>query len=115
IFEFLDLIKTKRYTHTRISRLLIQFLLGFDNHDLSALRNTPVPKVKILAANAKGNEILASIRKKTEIRVTHNYEKELDAFEVLDTKASQVYSLLNRNYDPTADYPGFYPEMTTIR
>lgn len=115
IFEFLDLIKTKRYTHTRISRLLIQFLLGFDNHDLAALRSTPVPKVKILAANAKGNEILASIRKKTEIRVAHNYEKELDEFEVLDTKASMIYSLLNKDYDPSADYKGFFTEMTTLR
>lgn len=115
IFEFLDLIKTKRYTHTRISRLLIQFLLGFDNHDLAALRSTPVPKVKILAANAKGNEILASIRKKTEIRVAHNYEKELDEFEVLDTKASMIYGLLNKDYDPAADYKGFFTEMTTVR
>lgn len=105
--EFLQEIKTKRYTHTRISRILFQFLLGLDQADLARLRRTTPPSVKILACNERGREILASVRKTRTLDLRHNFSRTLDEFQKADQRASQVYALVNAHYDPAWDYQGF--------
>ena len=104
--EFIDRVKTKRYARTRISRLLFQFLLSFDKEDIVLLRRMTPESVKILALNERGREILSSLRKKKEIKLIHNYGKKLDDFQTLDHKASDIYALKNRSYDPLFDFTG---------
>lgn len=103
---FTDSIKTKRYARTRISRLLFQFLLSFDGEDIETLRRGTPKAVKILALNEKGREILSSLRKDKEIQIIHNFDKRMDPFQSIDQKASSIYALKNRNYDPTRDFTG---------
>lgn len=104
--EFTDSVKTKRYARTRISRLLFQFLLSFDIEDIETLRRSTPRAVKILALNEKGREILSSLRKDKEIELVHNFEKRMDPFQAIDQKASSIYALKNRSYDPTRDFTG---------
>lgn len=104
---YIDAVKTRRYTHTRISRILMQFLLSFDRCDLESLRRGIPGSVKILESTAKGNEFLASVRKNTEIRLIHNFGKEIDEYHALDSKASRVYGQLCRDYDPSWDFKGY--------
>lgn len=105
--EFVLIVKTKRYTHTRITRLIIQFILGFDNIDIINLRKNIPSQVKILKTTEKGNEIISSLRKDSEINLIHNYKKNLDPYQDLDHRSSLIYGLINKSYDPISDFKGF--------
>lgn len=105
--QYIDEIKTKRYTRTRISRILLQFLLGMDSYALQSLRKETPPSVKILASNELGKEILASLRKKKEIELQHNFGRTLNPYQELDLKASEVYGLRNTSYSFSWDFKGY--------
>lgn len=107
IDQYIDEIKTKRYTRTRISRILLQFLLGMDSYALQSMRKETPPSLKILASNDLGKEILASIRKKKEIDLLHNFGRTLNPYQELDLKASEVYRLRNASYDSSWDFKGY--------
>ncbi len=107
IATFTNEIKTKRYTRTRISRILMQFLLAYDLEPVADLRKQTPETVKILALNDKGKEILAALRKDKEINIQHNFEKKLDLFQEIDQKSSLIYAMKNHAYDPQWDYKGF--------
>ena len=106
IDQYIDEIKTKRYTRTRISRILLQFLLGMDSYALQSMRKETPPSLKILASNDLGKEILASIRKKKEIDLLHNFGRTLNPYQELDLKASEVYGLKNTSYASSWDFKG---------
>lgn len=105
--NFIDSIKTKRYARTRISRILMQFLLSFDKEEIGILRRQTPPSVKVLAHNERGREILSALRKDREIELRHNFGKKLDDFQRIDQKASRIYALRNNAYNPRWDFIGF--------
>lgn len=104
---FIDAIKTKRYARTRISRILMQFLLSFDREPIEILRRKTPETVKILALNDRGREILSFLRKDREIEVVHNFGKRTDEFQKIDQKASRIYALKNHAFDPRWDFKGY--------
>ncbi len=104
---FIDSVKTKRYSHTRISRILMQFLLSFHEENMLSLLKTTPPTVKILGLNEKGREIIASLRKTQDITLQHNYKKILDDFQKIDARVSRIYGLKNKSYDCSWDYKGY--------
>ncbi len=106
---FIDHVKTKRYSHTRISRILMQFLLSFHEEDMASLLKSTPPSVKILALNEKGREIIAFLRKNQDITLQHNFKKNLDDFQKIDAKVSKIYGLKNQSYDSSWDFKGFNP------
>lgn len=110
--SFIDEIKTKRYARTRISRILMQYLLAYDLEPIEALRRQTPESVKILALNEKGKEILSALRKNKEIRLEHNFGKNLDPFQSIDQKASLIYAMKNHAYDPEWDFKGFGNQNT---
>ena len=59
IEAILTAVKSKRYTRTRLDRMLICAFLGITENDLHA----PAPYVRVLALNDKGREILRLARK----------------------------------------------------
>lgn len=105
--DYIDAIKTKRYTRTRISRILLQFIIGMDEFPLSQLRKESPSSVKILACNDRGKEILAKLRKIREIELLHNFTRTLDPFQKLDYQASLVYELRNSSFRAAWDFTGF--------
>ena len=106
---FIQSIKTKRYSHTRISRILTQFLLSLSTKETSSLMKVTPPSVKILALNEKGREIIAALRKDQDITLQHNFKKNLDDFQRIDVRASRIYGLKNKSYDPSWDFKGYNP------
>lgn len=58
--EILTAVKSKRYTRTRLDRMLMCAFLGIARDDL----NTPSPYVRVLAFNDRGREILKEARKR---------------------------------------------------
>ncbi len=60
ITELISKIKTKRYTETRIKRILLYTLIGITKKDM-ALSRKHVPYVRVLALNNNGKKLLSDI------------------------------------------------------
>ena len=59
VAELLDAVKTKRYAHARLRRMLLAMYLGLPN----AERPDKVPYLRVLAMNDKGKTLLHDMRK----------------------------------------------------
>lgn len=60
--EFRRLVKSKRYTQTRIDRILLYALLGFTKDDMEDSKKVD-PYIRVLGFNSKGEELLSEICK----------------------------------------------------
>ncbi len=67
--EIADLIKSKRYTHSRLRRILLLFYLGIYSEDLI---ESP-PHIRVLGFNSKGRELLAQMKKTASLPVIMRY------------------------------------------
>lgn len=61
--ELIKNIKSKRYAYTRISRILCQYFVGFDNFNTESMRKENCPYARILGFNKKGASILKQAKK----------------------------------------------------
>ena len=62
IVEFLNIIKSKRYTTTRLQRILLYTLLGITKKDMAISKKTQ-PYVRVLGLNTKGKFLISEIAK----------------------------------------------------
>ena len=97
-------IKSKRYTYTRINRILCQYFVGFEQYNTNALRKEPCPYARILGFNKTGAEVLKKIKDNSSIPYYTKLPKESNDVLKLDLQSTKVFSLLNRNVLPTSDY-----------
>jgi len=79
ILDFIDKVKSKRYTQTRIQRILVYTLLGIDKKAMEISRKT-VPYLRVLGFNEKGKELLAEIvRRNSKINLITSVKKFVDS------------------------------------
>lgn len=102
--ELIMNVKSKRYTYTRINRILCQYFIGFDFFETNKLRNEPCPYARVLGLNKKGAEILKNAKKSSSIPIYTKLPKNLNDILKLDINATKAYSLLNSSISPNADY-----------
>lgn len=102
--ELISSVKTKRYTYTRISRILCQFFLGFENFDTSSLRRNPSPYARILGFNDIGLKILKATKQHSSIPVYTKLPKVVDKVLALDLLGTRTYSLINKSINSNSDY-----------
>lgn len=98
IIDIISGIKTKRYTHTRIQRILMHILLDihFERHEILNFK----PYARILASNQKGFEILKEIKKKSDVPIINkvaNHRYNNDPCFQLDIRSSNIYFLGVKN------------------
>ena len=99
--EFLNIISSKRYTSTRIQRILLYSLLGITKKDME-LSKKIVPYIRVLATNKRGKfliseilkanpklEIVTSVKRYLDSNPNKNYQLMLDK----DIWATNVYTL----------------------
>lgn len=67
ISGFIANVKSKSYTYTRISRCIMNLILGFTNKTREEFEKTPVPYIKVLGFNSKGKEYLNNIKKELSV------------------------------------------------
>lgn len=102
--EFALAVKTRRFTYSRIRRLLLHLALGFDELDYDARRRQMPPYTRILALNAAGQAFLAKTRKTRQIQVIQSArEIDADLFRP-DLHAARLYSLLQSALPADADF-----------
>ena len=63
VIELLSMVDSKRYTKTRIQRILLYAILGITKKDMQISRNIK-PYVRVLGFNDKGRGILSEISKR---------------------------------------------------
>ncbi len=94
--EFIDLIKSKRYTYNKIRRMLIHILIGYTKEDN---KNLHLEYIKILGFNSKGKRYLNQIKNKLNLPLTINKKSIIYQYEI---KAAFMYQLLSQ--EKTLDY-----------
>ncbi|MEQ8199366.1 MAG: nucleotidyltransferase [Clostridiaceae bacterium] len=96
--------KSKRYTYTRLSRILTQFFAGFENYNLKELRNTPPEYIRILGLSHKGAEILKLIKKNSSLHLVNKIKSTSDPMLSMDIHATKAYSLICSNVNSKDDF-----------
>lgn len=101
--ELHSLVKSKRYTLTKIKRTLNNVLLGITKDDMALVKDMNyIPYIRVLAFNDKGREILKAIKNNSEINIINKFSKISFAmddakFKTLidyDIKASNIYNMI---------------------
>ena len=101
INEFMNIVKTKRYTATRIQRILLYALLGITKEDMKTSYKVQ-PYIRVLGMNEKGKELLSTMsrfRNKLNVitsvkkYVDSNPNKELLNMLNIDINATNIYTL----------------------
>jgi predicted nucleotidyltransferase len=102
--DFINTIKTKRYTYTRITRCLCQLFIGFEAFDTDTLRKSNPEYVKILGFNPKGAAMLKEAKKTTEIEILTKVKTNTNPMLSLDLLSTKMYSLINTSVSPLSDF-----------
>lgn len=97
IYDLINNVKSKRYTNTRIQRILVCCLLGITKKDvLIAKRYTPY--VRVLGFNEKGRDLISRINKQNpKLSVITSVKKFKDANKLKSNKA------INKAYERMLD------------
>lgn len=122
--EFKQLVKTKRYNATRISRTLLYILLAITKKQMLLFDQTGPQYLHILGFSTKGQKILQEIKLKSSLRILNRGSDVRETMEQkdnpvasqmmqLDVTASNVYSLLFPN--PAARKGGTDFQMSPFR
>ncbi len=106
LVEFLNIIKSKRYTTTRLQRILLYALLGFTKKDIDLSKKVQ-PYVRVLGLNNRGKFLISEIAKanpKLEIVASvkkfideNSNKKNLMSMLYKDIWATNVYSIGYQN------------------
>lgn len=104
--ELINNIKSKRYSYTRISRILCQYFIGFENYNTGVLRKLKCPYGKILGFNKTGIKILKEIKENSDYPIYTKLPKEKFSSEILklDIQSTGAYSNINQNINFNDDY-----------
>lgn len=99
IEEFMNIIKTKRYTNTRIQRILLYALLGITKDDMK--NSTKVqPYIRVLGMNKKGKDLISVIsHSNPNLNIITSVKKYLDS-----TPNKTLQNMLNIDINATNTY-----------
>lgn len=100
----LEDMKSKRYTYTRLTRILCQYFIGFDSFDTEKLRSTSCPYARVLGFNSKGKSILKSIKSNSSIPLYTKIPKVQSDTLKLDIQSTGAYSIINSSLAHNSDY-----------
>lgn len=99
IIEFLNIVKSKRYTSTRIQRILLYALLGITKKDMEISKNT-LPYIRVLGFNENGKKLVSEISKNNpKLKVITSVKKFVDS-----NKNKNLNMLLNKDIFATNVY-----------
>ena len=110
LIELINGIKSKRYTQTRIQRILLYALLGITKKDMENSKKM-IPYIRILGCSEKGKMLLAQINPKMKVITSFkkfenaNKNRKIAKFLEIDKKATDIYTIgYKRNSKAGLDY-----------
>ena len=99
--EFISNVSSKRYTHTRIKRILLYSLLKITKKDMMISKKC-MPYIRILGANENGKKMISKISRAnprlkivTSVKrfIDSNFDKNLNMMIEKDINATNIYTL----------------------
>lgn len=104
--QILTAVKSKRYTRTRLDRMVLCAVLGLTARDLQ----TPAPYARILGFSQRGRQVLRQAKEATPL---YNVGQRIDdPFQVLENRCGDVYALFREG---TPDPAGSEAQLRIIR
>lgn len=101
--DIITFVKTKRYTHTRLSRIAASILVGMDKTTLSENMSGGVAYARVLGANATGTALLRNIKENIPVISRGGDYVNLDEYGrkqfELEMKAGNICALCAENPD----------------
>ena len=99
IEEFMNIIKTKRYTNTRIQRILLYALLGITKDDMKNSMKVQ-PYIRVLGMNSKGKDLISVIsRSNPNLNIITSVKKYIDS-----NPNKNLLNMLNIDINATNTY-----------
>ena len=103
--DFILKVKSKRYTYSKISRILTHIYLGLDSNNFLNIDDPNNLYARVLGFNKTGREVLSLIKRNSSIplitKVPRFTNNPLLKF---DIQATAAYSILNNKINPNKDY-----------
>ena len=91
----IDKLKSKRYTHNKITRMLLHILCGFTKEKATQFKD--ITYIRILGFSKKGQEYLNKIKKQVEIPIISKINREKDPMLEFELHVNTIYSLTDQN------------------
>ncbi|MBM7644246.1 putative nucleotidyltransferase [Scopulibacillus daqui] len=96
--SFMEKLKTKRYTWTRLQRLCTHVLVNAKKTEMmQALEEKKAPYIRLLGINQNGQAYLNKIKSQCPLPIITKQIKDSSPLMTLDTKAAKVYELAGLN------------------
>jgi predicted nucleotidyltransferase len=114
--ELLLNVKTKRYTYTRLKRIVLRMLLKIDKDTVAQIyKIDKLPFIKVLAFNGNNKELLSNISADTDIIIRNSniVKKQTPLYSALaeiEDRANAVYNML---LTKSNNIPKFAPDLYT--
>jgi len=90
--NWMEAIKTKRYTWTRLQRMFVHLLTNTKKTDIAAsLKNDSVPYVRLLGFTKKGQTYLHTIKKNMDVPVLTALHRHTNPMLAIEERASHAY------------------------
>lgn len=119
--EFLVNVKTKRYTYSRLKRIMLSLLLNIKSDTVTSIHEIEkLPFIKVLAFRGGNNDLLKAVEANTNLilRVNNVEKKKSGLYQELcniEDRANQVYNMLLPNQKSIPEYtPDIYTVTTKI-
>ena len=97
--NYVDFLKnsiSKRYTASRIQRICANILFKVSKQEIADLK--PIPYLRILAFNTKGQALLKNLKKNNpELNIVTTFKKLPTAQKELEWKINSIYALVYKN------------------
>ncbi|KRN88539.1 nucleotidyltransferase [Ligilactobacillus ceti] len=94
--EFLQLVKTKRYTYTHLTRLTTAMLLNFTQQEAAILQRQPY--MRLLGFSQKGQKYLGKVKKTTPLPIyTKVGQADKEGLLNLDYRSGKIYEMITGN------------------
>ena len=102
---FILKVKSKRYTYSKISRILTHIYIGLDSNNFLNISDQNNLYARVLGFNKTGREVLSLIKANSSIPLITKVPRFIDnPLLKLDIQATAAYSNLNNKIDPNSDY-----------
>ncbi|RKD34392.1 nucleotidyltransferase [Thermohalobacter berrensis] len=111
----INCIKTKRYTLTRIQRIIMHLLININEKIFSEFHKTGPLYIRVLGFNSKGIELLREAKKKAKLPIITNFsnyrklkDHKINRMISFDKRATDIYFLGLKNYNSEKKNLDFY-------
>lgn len=109
LHHWIELIKTKRYTWTRIQRIFTHILTNTTKQEVQKVLNSTIPYIRILGLTKNGQTYLNNKRKEITVPIVFGLKRNTNPMLAIEERATKAYySVLN----PDTRNQLFHQEIT---